>query len=1039
MNCSKCNSAIPDGSKFCPVCGAKVEQAAGKFCTNCGSALAAGMMFCAECGTSVQAAAPAPTPVNDTPAASAVPTPVNDTPAVNAVPMPTNDIGTPAPVPVAAPVSGIDLNKGGAAVAVNEAPVANSVPAPVNDVPAASVVPTPVNDAPVASAVPAPVNDAPAVSAVPTPVNDALATSAVPTPVYDATVASAVPTPVNDTPAVNAVPMPTNDIGAPAAAPMTAGTTAPAGAVDLNKGGMTAPAADMGMSAASAVVAAPVKKKKIGLWIGVGAAAVVAIAGAVVGFCFRGVAANLVMGNNKYARMVEGEGIKSVSQNLDSASENPEVKEAMSMAMGSAITTLNTMRETNSDMDYSEMTSANFNFGWDQMVDMDYSAMMKAYGMNSATVTFDTDIKLTEAGKEALGISGDEIDEVLDMINDSKLEVSATASEKSMDAYIGITDGTGFKLDAKGIVCSDGHIGIMLPFASDKCLAFKFEENESASELVATVEFELDPKELNRLYSELAEIYLTYYENGETTVTGGSEVTAAGITQKGRLISVTIPGDKIKMMVGDMMKHVAYDEYILSKTDEFAKAIGEEFNADEFKSQADTAVEDMEDAPFSITVDTLVDFNGNILAKSYAITNSDGFDTENDSDEDDTADMMQSLEKDVKTVKLIMLSKDNQSAVSVFTDSKELMFARLTAKNETDGTVRVEVLDDSMTVGINFDYEGVKTVKYLENDIVVGKYSLYMAGTEASEASGSMFRMTFENSVDGNTSIAKMDAEISSYGSIGFEVSVTPESKDAPSIPAGAFIMNFSANGELADEADDKAGAEYVLEMLKEAKTVCEENASSPLVEMVAPLVESGIDYFEQLLTPMATMEDVDQLYNDVQTLGDDILEFYNEHYSIIDVDDELFDTVNQLYINVGSLGDEIDAFTEMEQTLFDEYQGTLDIYGKQFNEFVEKIEQLEEERTNSSADITGIYDLAVVVIADQEIDATALYTSYYLQLSEDGNYLMECEGEIAEGMWAVQDDTVILSNSAGSMYLSLREGDIVYGEEGMEMIFRKR
>ncbi len=1027
MNCSKCNSAIPDSSKFCPVCGTKVEQAAaGKFCTNCGNALADGMLFCAECGTAVNAAAPAPV--------SAVPTPVNDVPAVSAVPMPANDIGAAAAAPAtaSAPVGGVDLNNGGAAAAVNEAPVASAVPTPVNDVPAVSAVPMPAND--IGAAATAPAAASAPVGGV--DLNNGGAAAAV----NEVPVASAVPTPVNDVPAVNAVPMPTNDIGAPAAAPVM--TSAPTGGVDLNKVGVTSPAADLGMSAASSSVAAPVKKKKIGLWIGVGAAAVVAIAGAVVGFCFRGVAANLVMGNNKYARMVEGDAVKTVSKTLDTASENPEMKEAMSVAMGSAITTLNTMRETNPDMDYSEMTSASFNIGWDQMVDMDYSAMMKAYGMNSATVTFDTDIELTDAGKEALGISGDDIDEVLDMINDCKLELSATASEDSMDAYIGLTDGTGFKLDAKGIVCSDGNIGVMLPFAGNKCLAFKVENTGSADTNVAaeTVEFELDPKELNRLYGELAEIYLTYYENGQTTVTGGSEITAAGITQKGRLISVTLNGDKIRMMVGDIMKHIAADEYVLSKINEFAEAIGEDFDAEEFKAQTDTSVEEIEDAPFSITVETLVDFNGNVLAKSYAVTNSDGIEIADNADEDGTADMMQSSADEVKTIKMTMLAKDMQSAVSVFADSKELMFAKLTAKNETDGTLRVEVISDSMTVGINLDYEGVKTVKYLENDITVGKYSVYMAGTEASEASGSMFRMNYENAVDGNTYTTSMNAEISSYGSIGFNVSVTPESKDAPSIPADAFVMEISADGTLVDEADNKAGAEYMLEMLKDAKAVCDENASSPLVEIAAPLVQSGIEYFEQILTPMASEEAVYQMYSDAEDLSDDILEFYNEHYMIIDVDDALFDTINQLYINVGGLSDEIDSFTEMEQTLFDEYQVTLDTYGKQFNEFVEKIEQLEEERANSSAgDISGIYDLAVVVIAGQEIDATELYTSYYLQLSDDGQYLMECEGEIAEGIWATQEDRVILSNSNGSMFLTYRNGDIVYGEDGMEMVFRKR
>ncbi len=46
--CSACGAKIPQGSKFCPECGAK--QAAGGFCTSCGAAIAPGTKFCPECG-----------------------------------------------------------------------------------------------------------------------------------------------------------------------------------------------------------------------------------------------------------------------------------------------------------------------------------------------------------------------------------------------------------------------------------------------------------------------------------------------------------------------------------------------------------------------------------------------------------------------------------------------------------------------------------------------------------------------------------------------------------------------------------------------------------------------------------------------------------------------------------------------------------------------------------------------------------------------------------------------------------------------------
>nr|WP_302597006.1 SPFH domain-containing protein [uncultured Cellulosilyticum sp.] len=51
MTCGKCGHSIPQGSKFCPECGNKVEAAESKkFCTQCGTVAAPGAKFCVQCG-----------------------------------------------------------------------------------------------------------------------------------------------------------------------------------------------------------------------------------------------------------------------------------------------------------------------------------------------------------------------------------------------------------------------------------------------------------------------------------------------------------------------------------------------------------------------------------------------------------------------------------------------------------------------------------------------------------------------------------------------------------------------------------------------------------------------------------------------------------------------------------------------------------------------------------------------------------------------------------------------------------------------------
>ncbi len=54
MKCPSCHSEIADNSKFCPVCGSKIEAPPAEIiCQNCQTVLPADAKFCENCGTSV--------------------------------------------------------------------------------------------------------------------------------------------------------------------------------------------------------------------------------------------------------------------------------------------------------------------------------------------------------------------------------------------------------------------------------------------------------------------------------------------------------------------------------------------------------------------------------------------------------------------------------------------------------------------------------------------------------------------------------------------------------------------------------------------------------------------------------------------------------------------------------------------------------------------------------------------------------------------------------------------------------------------------
>ncbi|MBR1688554.1 MAG: zinc-ribbon domain-containing protein [Prevotella sp.] len=52
MKCTNCHSEVSESVKFCPECGAKINNI--KFCSQCGTRLQPNAKFCLECGAPIE-------------------------------------------------------------------------------------------------------------------------------------------------------------------------------------------------------------------------------------------------------------------------------------------------------------------------------------------------------------------------------------------------------------------------------------------------------------------------------------------------------------------------------------------------------------------------------------------------------------------------------------------------------------------------------------------------------------------------------------------------------------------------------------------------------------------------------------------------------------------------------------------------------------------------------------------------------------------------------------------------------------------------
>ncbi len=736
MICTKCNSEIPNGAKFCPVCGnacgavsdvkpaaESPETDAKTYCGKCGLELNRGAKFCAVCGASA---------------------------AVGSVKENAND--------------GSTFGRGDmSAVSLDKPDVSDSLVAAMNTAASSTAVPMP------SDSVPVPSNSVPVPSGNSSGFSSGFSGSGTG---YGSPAPSFIPE-----------------------SPAASGMAAPFGANDN-------PFGDMG---AAAIVATPIKKRT-GLKVGIIIASIAAVliaAAAVFFFTNKATALSLIMGKPNYAAMVEGNSIKEAAEKLDAPALSDGIKSASGLvaslvsigeeyepdlgdiddSFGGFAGMSNTNTATIKMAHTMSMYSGNA-IDLETIISSYYQAMIDAYGMNSVKATVSVNADIADSVKSMLG---EEADEILELINGLNVSAEVSVSKDTVAAQMDASSGSAV-VNARTVFTADGDVYLVLPFVGDKALKVKIPTEKSA-QTAEIKPLELDAKEIERLIGEMVELYVKEYKESAIEM-GDGELTAAGLTAKGKLITAEFSGKKLAALFGNLAEHFADDEYFSAKIIEFANEYGAELTKEEYKNEIMSAFDpdDFDDSD-KLIISTVIDNNGNVLAKSWkALSNSE-------------------------TVELVYVDSKEQITFEIKDNDEAVLSVVADVVSDKEGAVSVKCGSSDGVISFTVSYSDISIAQFCGKDTFTGNYTISMdIPDDFSESAGvlSGMKFTVSNAVDSdNTMESTISAVAGSYGSVTLKSTVTASNDDAL-LAVPTDVIDLGNGEDQPDEATMIALTEYL-------------------------------------------------------------------------------------------------------------------------------------------------------------------------------------------------------------------------------------
>ncbi len=873
MNCIKCNNPIPDGAKFCPSCGASYLEASNVapssvpapepekryFCEKCGLELSRGVKFCSVCGGAAYAK-------DVSPMSNSGDTFGQGNMSAVSLDKPSESDGL---------VSAMNTAATAGASAMTATASASPMAAPVNN------------------GVPMPADSFPAPSAVPTPSESGFSGG------YSAPAPSFAPS--------------SN------AADAMGGFAAPAAANMPNYGGTAAAAA-----------VRPVKKKHKGRVALIIIAAVVVLLGtaAVLFFTNRAGVLSTIMGKSKYAAMVEGTHIKQVTDKIDIPAVADGIKTASSIAPLFSINAknsvaslyLNGMTSSISGSDgptvklsdgYGDMSSASSNGAMSSSgMEMDLSAMEKmyaellqsTYGKSCVNGSVAVKVEIGDSLKALMGADAEEVDEVLKYLNGSNLTYSLSANENATAVSFG-TEGQ-YTINAK--ILMDGQdMYISLPFVSDKAIKITLDKPAETAPVMDIKPLELDEKELERIITDIVQIYLDHYKSLEIEMDKG-EIDAAGVVVSGKLITAEFTMKDIVALAEDVCEYLANDDYLAEKIVEFINSCGADADKDDYADAVMSLVEDVEfdeDSKDKIVINTVINNNGDVLGKSIEVVINK---------QKTTFSYAESKEQDGFEIKL------NGGKITMLDEKTD----------DANGTCTMKVSADGLSMTLELKYSDVKETVFCGKKTVTGKYELSMKLPEK-----------FSEMLDKDAYAAMNGAKITM--SVSSDSENTLESAIAVSAP-GYLDASVTETVTASDDTSDLTAPSGAIDVTPLTKNQYLDDASAEdLVALIKDTVNKLTDMGIDLGIEPGDLDQIDPAYLTGKVSKeyiDDLLENIDNDISSIDSYMEYLTEPEDVQA-LTSIKDELKALADKIRGK--NYNITQDEYSKYYDEFYEIYEKM--------------------------------------------------------------------------------------------------